>query len=628
MRSKIALLIALVLILGLSAFIRISLPYNQVIDKTGEVRLTTVDAYAHLRMADWEYEHFPETMKWDSYLSYPDGSSAASRPLWSWTIALIAKTLNTTVDLVAAWLPAILGVLIALWVFIIGYFMFGAWAGIIAALFVAVIPGELIGRTGLGCADHDASEITLLLLVIMFIVLSMKKKWYFAFGAGLFLGLYNLNWTGAPLLTIILCLYFVVQTIIDKCRNRLDYKVHAIFLITMALGLVVYLGTESMRILNRDYVMFYSAAVALPILTGWVLFLLRKAKPIYYILTWATMIASSIFILVIVVPQFGHNVFLGFSAFFPQLSGFGTTISEMMPLFWSRGQVDFITPWAYYGLCLYSGVIGMIYFLYKNWREPICLLMGMWSILTIILVLIQRRYGMYAAISMSLYSGYLCWIILKGISVKRLNRADRKRGKKEFNVGYAVMTALVLIMFLFVPNYVGATRVSVQLPYVPSDAWMDGMKWLRTNSPQVNETKPEYSVLSWWDYGYWIAREAKRPVIIFPGGGNILGMSKYLLSTTTDESLKVPMPNGTDKIMTAKETRDYYKIKYIVIDYQMVTGKLYAIPEGAGYTPKNMGDTLIMKLWNTGKSQGYEKVWESTQKYSKDAQVKIFGWKE
>jgi hypothetical protein len=41
-----------------------------------------------------------------------------------------------------------------------------------------------------------------------------------------------------------------------------------------------------------------------------------------------------------------------------------------------------------------------------------------------------------------------------------------------------------------------------------------------------------------------------------------------------------------------------------------------------------MGDTLILKLWNTGKANGFEKVWESNQTYLKDKQLKIFEYKE
>jgi asparagine N-glycosylation enzyme membrane subunit Stt3 len=626
MKSRIALLIALVLILGLSAYVRISLPYKQVIGTNSEVRFTTVDAYAHMQMADWEYDNFPKTMKTNPLLSYPDNPPAPARPLWSWTLALISKVSGIPLDLVATWMPAILGVLLAILAFIIGYLIFNKWAGVIGALFVAVIPGELVGRTSLGHADHDAFEITLLLITLVFIILAVKNKWYWAFVAGIFLGLYNLNWAGSPLFTLILCLYLVVQSCIDRYRSKVDLEFYGSFVITFIVGLLIYVLASDFRPYSLYYVLFYTSCAILPAGLALVLFSLRKTKPIVYLYTLGGIFICGVFVFTVVIPNTGYDVYQSFTAFFPQLTGFGSTISEMMPLFWYRGQLDFVTPWAYYGLCFYTGLIGMIYFLAKNWRNPVCLMVATWSIITMILVVLQRRYGIYSAISMSIYTGYLCWEVVKWVGVRQLTRADRKRGKKPINIGYVVMTTIVLVLFLFVPNYIGTIRTAQQLPYMPSDAWMDGMKWLKNNSQQ--ETKPTYSILSWWDYGYWIAREAKRAVPIHPGGGNTLGMARYLLSTDKDKQLTIPMSDYTNKILTVEETRKYFGVKYIVIDYQMVTGKLYAIPEAAGYTPQNMGDTLIMQLWNAGKTQGFEKVWESSQKYNKDAQLKIFEYKE
>jgi dolichyl-diphosphooligosaccharide--protein glycosyltransferase len=189
------------------------------------------------------------------------------------------------------------------------------------------------------------------------------------------------------------------------------------------------------------------------------------------------------------------------------------------------------------------------------------------------------------------------------------------------------MTGIILCLFLLVPNFVGATRTASQLPYMPSDAWMAGLHWLKTNTPQVDEKKPEYSVLSWWDYGYWIVREAKRPVVICPGGGDIIAMARFLLAKEGD-TIEAPIFRmGDIEPMSLDAIRERYGIKYIIIDYQMMTGKFYAIPECAGYTPANPAETMIGKLWDTGKFGKWEKVWESNQKYLKHSQLKIYEYK-
>ena len=73
--------------------------------------------------------------------------------------------------------------------------------------------------------------------------------------------------------------------------------------------------------------------------------------------------------------------------------------------------------------------------------------------------------------------------------------------------------------------------------------------------------------------------------------------------------------------------RKYYSIQYIIIDYQMMTGKLYAIPECAGYTPANMEETLLYKLWFNNESENWKEVYESKEQYMNMPQVKVFEYK-
>jgi asparagine N-glycosylation enzyme membrane subunit Stt3 len=73
-----------------------------------------------------------------------------------------------------------------------------------------------------------------------------------------------------------------------------------------------------------------------------------------------------------------------------------------------------------------------------------------------------------------------------------------------------------------------------------------------------------YSVVSWWDYGYWITRIAHRVPANNPAQGAVGGdMSVSSLYLSQDES-------------TACTIMDSLSAKYIITDYSLISGKFHA----------------------------------------------------
>ncbi len=654
MKKWIIIAVLLTIIVCLSGYLRIVLPYNAVFG-SGEVRFPTVDAYTHMRMADWTFEHFPAVMKYDAYLSYPDGAVIGARPLLSLIIATLAKVLYTSTDMIGAWLPPILGILLLVPVFIIALKLFGKWAAVIACLFVAIMPGELVGRTSLGMIDHDALEIFLMILTLMFIVLSFKKNWLYCIGAGIALGLYNLNWVGAPLLTLIFMFYLLVQSIIDRYKGYINTKLYISMVVVFTLGFIGYIVPTSMRLFLPTYTVLYIGAIIFPVIILLLNKWSSKYKPYYYpisLVVIAILGAGAILVISLVLyrgPFLLDMLYQGLvGAFVPQSSGLGMTISEMMPLLYYRGVFSFDAAWAYFGMCSFTGLIGLGWLFYKHWKEPASLLLSIWAMFTIILVVLQRRYGYYAAVSLGILTGYIIWAVCSRISVKTLNRQQRKRGSSNIRYSNLIMSVLFIFLLVLVPIFLGGKATAQSTPYILTDAWSDGLHWIRDNTPTVPETDGQipagtsreglvpqnaaydridsYGIVSWWDYGYWIIREAKRPAIVHPGGGWLLWTSAFLLCKEDNPYLQKYV--------------ERFKPRYVIIDYQMVTGKFYAIPEIAktgigadidnvimqirGYTDKDYADTLIMKLYYTGKFGDWREVWESRQQYNRQAEVKIF----
>ena len=117
--------------------------------------------------------------------------------------------------------------------------------------------------------------------------------------------------------------------------------------------------------------------------------------------------------------------------------------------------------------------------------------------------------------------------------------------------------------------------------YAPSDAWCQSLSWLKANTPDPfgnpdyyyefyepsSPSRPAYTILAWWDYGYWITRIAHRVPNTNPAQGGVRDVALFFLSQDED---------------SANETRQKLGSTYIIIDYDTVTDKLWAIAAWAG----------------------------------------------
>ena len=93
-------------------------------------------------------------------------------PFWDYMVGSIAwlagagSPSDRITDEVGAWLPAILGCLLPIPVFLLARRLFGAGAGMLSAFWVAVIPGTFLWVSHLGMPDHHAAEVATSLLAL------------------------------------------------------------------------------------------------------------------------------------------------------------------------------------------------------------------------------------------------------------------------------------------------------------------------------------------------------------------------------------------------------------------------------------------------------------------------------
>jgi hypothetical protein len=137
-----------------------------------------------------------------------------------------------------------------------------------------------------------------------------------------------------------------------------------------------------------------------------------------------------------------------------------------------------------------------------------------------------------------------------------------------------------------------AVTTASQTPFAPSDAWCSALSWMKDNTPEPfgnpdayyqrlalplageNSTYAEsaYGVLAWWDYGYWITRMAHRIPNANPSQDPTAVLRVATCFTAQDESPanKIAQELGTG---------------YVIIDYETVGGKFWAVATWAGKQP-------------------------------------------
>jgi len=84
---------------------------------------------------------------------------------------------------VGAIMPAFMGALLVFPVYFIGRELLGKSCGLLSALIVAVLPGQLFSRSTLGFTDHHAAEVLFSTLTIMFLLLALRSGKSMSFSA-------------------------------------------------------------------------------------------------------------------------------------------------------------------------------------------------------------------------------------------------------------------------------------------------------------------------------------------------------------------------------------------------------------------------------------------------------------
>lgn len=576
--------IILALIFLTSLAMRIGIPWDHVF--TGQwVKFTDNDAYFYVRLLDNLSHHFPSLGSFDPYYIYPGGSELTNQPLFmvyfigffSWLFGGGSPSQHI-VDMVAAYFPAVLGALLVFPVFFIGKALFNKWAGLIASVFTALMPGEFLARTLLGYTDTHVFEIFFSALFMLFLILAIKAgkqvtlpphdsagrrrlivPLIYSIIAGICLGLYLLSWQGALLFVLISFIWLVLQSIIDHLRGKPTLYLVLAFCPAYIVTLLVVLPWPSTVLARLPVLIAMLAAAALPIISSYMS--RRNIKNYYYPILLAALAGVVLFALVIMSPQPLKDIFNRLVQFW----NIRTDVAELQPLLLQQGSFTLALVWGNYTSASILALAGLVFAVYKAFEkgEPEMVALIVWSFISLIAALALRRFAYYLAINVSLLAGYCGWLILGLFGIKATSEMSsaaaagkvpakvQGKGKKSASAREKRLTtrnrtlgalgiALVALLAIY-PNtgpLPGGDRpfydVATKGLDTPDDAWCESLDWLRSNSPEpfgdagyyyayttAPGNAPGYSVVCWWDFGYWVSRMAHRVPLSNPASGQM-----------------------------------------------------------------------------------------------------------
>jgi oligosaccharyl transferase (archaeosortase A-associated) len=652
--------IAMAAVAAIALYIRIALPYDQVFGN-GHVWFLETDSYYYMRNIQVIVQHFPHFNTFDPYMVFPGGQATLIRPFFAQLIAtavLLVRGASSLyrMETVAAYMPAILGTLALIPVYFIGKELFNRWVGVISALLVAILPTEFLHRSLLGFLDHHVAEVLFSTTAVLFLIMAvkrardrdmsfshvLKRDWsiirrplIYTLLAGIFLGFYLLTWQGGLYFVFILFAYLVIQFLVDHLTHRsADYLCiigTPLFLIAFLMLLPV-LTTGSFDNLYR---IAMTIAILVPIIMALLSRFLagRNLRPVYYPLALAALLGIGLGALHAINPTLFAYIFKQFNVFTP--AGAMLTVMEVHPLTvqiaWANFNTSFFIAFISFGMLIYVAI---------KERGADKILFLVWSIVTLIAVFGQRRFGYYYAINAGLLTGYFTWKMLDLVGLRRiLNKPKervveavkkfKKKGKKARERQKpktfmqprgawvnAIIVGIVLFFLVIFPSTgtfaaqptgiggsswfaIGYTPYIAELPnQIMTAGWYDATSWLlATNNVTGQPDTPD----PFGDPDFYYELYPPKSEFQYPA-------SAYGVMSWWDYGYfimqighRIPNANPgqtnaaaagkffTDtNVPSANAQADKLGAKYIVIDYLMATtAKFYAMADWAGSSSDN-----------------------------------------
>ncbi len=606
-----------------SLYLRVLNPWKSVF--TWTVRLGGNDPWYYYRLIENCIHNFPNRIWFDPFTNYPFGTFTHFGPFLVYFSSIMAIATGNlegeALRSVLAFIPTIAGTLAVLPMYLLTSQAFNKRVGVISAILIAIIPGQYLQRSILGFNDHHCWEtfwmITTLALYIYALKIwrefdfSLKRKIAMAILAGIAYGMYLDTWAPSFVFAMFLTMFVAISLILERYLNT-DGLIE-VTSITLAVATLLYLpfAFKTPFFSTTHYTPFQiSILIGCLVLLG-IFRLIKHLKPYYsrigikenlaYPLIFIVMVVISIVVLALFSPQV-LNMIIGITGVIKPRGG-ALTIAEVQPFFFMGGEFSLAPAYIHFGMTFFFGFFGFLYLFYMFYRkrEPIILLILLWSVVMFIALWGQNRFAYYFALICAVTAGLILDLLLERLKFYDLII----KGKLNYT---KIVLSIILIILLIYPTFSLANEQS-RYAGGPNKEWWEALTWLKNNTEDGNyddyyykiyepsENLREkysypfktYGVMSWWDYGHWIEAIAHRMPNANPfqqGIGNkyneVPGASWFFTAFNENESEYVARS---------------LNVKYVISDVEMLTGKYYAMAVWAEGSLENASKIYYDGYW-------------------------------
>ena len=522
---------ALALILFVALTIRI-LPLRWENLSGGTVLLNEFDPYYQFSITKHMVDNGLFSPYWptpwvDMQKWYPFGlnmvNALPSLPMTAAVLYDIISVFGANIDLMTfcSILPAIVGTISCLVIYFVGKDYGGKAVGLFAALFLALAP-SFLQRSSLGFFDTEVPGVLGLVLFIFLFLRSidnnrsLRASVLYSLGAGAALAYFIAGWGASYYMLDLAALFVFVMVLLKRYSQRLLISYSITF------GLALFIATK-VPYIGLNYV--FDGAVV-PVAGVFVVLLLAELlRNNISMRTKVLLSAASIAIVV------GGFVTLWIGGFLSGLAGkFNTVLDPFIrassPLIDSVAEQR-ISAWGNVYVELGIGILFFLVGLYFTLRNPtnrnvFLLLFAVTALyfsasMVRLLVIFAPAFAVIAGIGvLSLVKPFFT-LLQESSRVMAKTKHRIARVSKEYS-GVAVFLIFIILVtnLAFSPQTGGEPR-AISQAYVPTaisaaslpiggaslsqpvDAWLNAISWLNNNAHSTDV------VVSWWDYGNWLA---------------------------------------------------------------------------------------------------------------------------
>ncbi len=488
------------------------------------------DSYYHEKIIGYILSHKHQLLE-DPMLNYPIGAINPRPPLFHWAIVLMGYMFAPFIGeyhgaiLSLILFPAIFSSLSVIVVYLLAKEAFNRKVGLIAALFMAIMPGALT-RGVVTQADWDAFDLFFILLIFYFFLMALKtvkykywiKDWFnreevregmktfvgenkvsliYAALSGMSMAALALAWKGFTYGLTILLIYLFIQVFINRFRNKSNLHMAMFLLIFMVIGFG--LSFPWYYVTHRIPVWF-----DVPFMLTLGVFLMAMFLEVTGKYPWplvfsisAAAIAGGALVLALVSPTMFEWVISGQGYFVK--SKLYSTIAEAQP-----ASLGYIAMSAGVGIFMMSfgGIAYMIYMMRKENKEYFIFFV-LYSIIAVYMALSAARFIYNASPAFAIAGAIaLVWVLDALHFRETFEELKKYRGKgsfkKKFKTGFKVSQVIVALMIAFllvVPTVWSA--VDAGIPYeskkkLDKQIYNTLPDFMRPNSTAYNQSAPWY----------------------------------------------------------------------------------------------------------------------------------------